>query len=266
MRALLLFVLACILACTPAAAQKGVPVPVIVELFTSEGCSSCPAADKLLAKLHREQPIRGVEIIVLSEHVDYWNRLGWTDPFSSKQFSQRQNRYSTRWPLRLYTPQAVIDGQVERTGNQGDLILEVVRAAAKERKAKISLEVEENRVSIRIARLPRPAAAAVLVAMVEDDLTTEVLQGENRGRRLAHVAVVRRLETIGSIKRDETSIKRDETSWSGHADLAVEPDWNYENLRVVVFVQEKRSRKIVGAAQVSITSGENPATESSPAE
>src|SRR5690606_28794480 len=99
-----------------AAAGAADPAPVktkpvvVVELFTSEGCESCPPADKNLRILHEEQPIAGVEILALSEHVDYWNRLGWEDPFSSAQFTERQQIYSSSWPLRLYTPQMVIDG------------------------------------------------------------------------------------------------------------------------------------------------------------
>src|SRR5213594_3831029 len=97
------------------AAERG---PVLVELFTSEGCSSCPPADALLARLEKSQPVAEAEIIVLSEHVDYWNRLGWRDPFSSVEFTLRQQRYTEGFRRDgAYTPQMVVDGRVEFVGS-----------------------------------------------------------------------------------------------------------------------------------------------------
>lgn len=242
MRALL----ALILAASALAAEDKPAKPVVVELFTSEGCSSCPPADRLLQQLHRMQPVDGVEIIVLSEHVDYWNRIGWIDPFSSKAFSDRQHWYSMRWPARVYTPQAVVDGLVERIGSQAQRIKKVIRAAAQEEKGEVRIDAADGTATVTVSDLPRNVPAEVRFAVVEDDLSVDVKRGENKGRRLSHVGVVRTFETVGQIRRgeDETSIE---------VPFAVEQDWRRENLRLVAFVQERRTRAIVAAATVPLT-------------
>src|SRR5256885_1446897 len=101
---------------------------VLLELFTSEGCSSCPPADAVLARLHQKQPVPGVQLLVLSEHVDYWNDLGWRDPYSDALFSDRQSRYGGR----TYTPQAVVDGRVDVLGSDEEGIIRAARGAAQE--------------------------------------------------------------------------------------------------------------------------------------
>src|SRR5262249_53559615 len=118
----------------------GERVPVLVELFTSEGCSSCPPADVLLMQLDQLQPIAGAEVIALSEHVDYWNYLGWADPYSSSTFSRRQEEYSDAFGGdKVYTPQMVVDGQREFVGSRVSEAKETIAKAAKTAKAKVSL-------------------------------------------------------------------------------------------------------------------------------
>ncbi len=110
-------------------------LPILIELFTSEGCSSCPPADAALARMQEKQPAPGVQLIVLSEHVDYWNDLGWRDPFSDRLFSERQSRYGGR----TYTPQAMVDGRVDVLGSDEDGIVRAAVAAAGDPHGRVDL-------------------------------------------------------------------------------------------------------------------------------
>lgn len=224
---------------------------VLVELFTSEGCSSCPPADRLLADLVRTQPISGAEIIALSEHVDYWNRLGWTDPFSSADFSRRQSGYSGVFGSnRVYTPQMVVDGRYEFVGSDAREARRAIEKAAGHAKADITVafsraaEGSAPALEVRVARLPEDIVGPVNVwlAVTEDDLETNVARGENAGKRLKHTAVVRRLQKLAEIKPQTPP----PLSWSRKVPL--DPAWKSSNLRAVVFLQESDSRRIVGVA------------------
>lgn len=228
------------------------PTPVLVELFTSEGCSSCPPADALLATLVAPDRVPGAEVIVLSEHVDYWNRLGWADPFSSPQFSDRQKGYAQafRQP-RIYTPQMVVDGRAEFVGSDARRAREEIAKAAREPKAQVVLRRDGEAapaVRVRVAALPSGAvgeAAEVLLAIVEDGVRSDVRRGENAGRQLLHAAVVRRLDVIGVVRAAPEGFER-------RVDVALDGSWNASRLRAVVFVQERQSRRILGAAQVAL--------------
>ena len=188
---------------------SGEKTPIIIELFTSEGCSSCPPADVLLMQLEEKQPVAGAQIIALSEHVDYWNRLGWADPYSSALFSQRQSEYSQAFGLRdIYTPQMVVDGKAEFVGSNIKRAHELITEAVNAPKAKLDIvlafkaQAKEIPVTVSIQSLPEITAgdsAEVLLAIAESNLNSNVLRGENSGRKLAHTAVVRKLQNIGKI-------------------------------------------------------------------
>ena len=230
----------------PAAAPR---VPVLLELFTSEGCSSCPPADLVLARLAEGQPVPGVEVLALSEHVDYWNRLGWADPYSSAQFSQRQEAYATRVSGgRVYTPQAVVDGVVDLVGSnetglrralaaaaerpRGTLILsgrEGARAAATPPTGTAAAQSIAASIALLVEARGLPTDGDLLVALVEDGLTSRVTAGENEGRTLPHAAVVRSLRRLG---RSSGGAAREEVT------LAIDPAWRRAGLRAVAFVQE----------------------------
>jgi len=195
-------------------------VPVLVELFTSEGCSSCPPADVLLARLQRTQPVDGAEIVPLELHVDYWNHLGWRDPFSDAAFSDRQKAYAGRFGTgRIYTPQLVVDGAAEQVGGNEPRARRAIELAGRRPKGRLELAVErragdEVNVRVRMSGLPAfTGSVDVLLALVEDGLTSDVTRGENEGRRLPHAAVVRQLVPVGRLRApagtlDETRVLR----------------------------------------------------------
>ena len=241
-------------AVSPTVVADSGAVPVLVELFTSEGCSSCPPADELLMRLVQTQPVPGVQIIALSEHVDYWNRLGWKDPYSSAAFTERQNGYARAFRSDdIYTPQMVVDGGVAFVGGSDIKAREAIAAAARVPKAVIEIKPGEKRdgsatpLVIRVARSDdfKPGAEAeVLLALTEDGLRSDVSRGENAGRKLAHTAVVRRLVTLGSVKLARGGVFT--------AEPGLNKDWKKDRLRAVVFVQERAGRCVLGAAAVAI--------------
>jgi len=176
--------------------------PVLVELFTSEGCSSCPPADALLEQFDRTQPVRGTDIIVLSEHVDYWNRIGWVDPFSSPAFSARQEEYARRFGTEgPYTPQMVVDGSEQFVGSDRRAAEAAIRARAAKPRASVRISAGDGSAIVEVDPLPGGAArkAGVYVAWAAEEASSDVARGENKGRRLHHVAVAREIKQVGSV-------------------------------------------------------------------
>jgi hypothetical protein len=227
---------------------------VVAELFTSEGCSSCPPADDLLRRLAHEQIVPGVRVLALGEHVDYWDRLGWRDPFSSPAFSDRQSEYDARvfHTGNIYTPQLVIDGQLQQVGSDLTAVRRAIGEAARHPKATVTVLAQaDNATHVRIQVQVAPSqgvsiggTADVIVAITEDELTSNVQRGENRGRVLKHGAVVRSLTALGSLTKVG--------AFSQATSIPVAPSWVAPNIRVVAFVQERQSRRIVGAASAKL--------------
>jgi hypothetical protein len=229
---------------SPALGQEAAPRPVVVELFTSEGCSSCPPADALLMKLDQQGAQNGVLPILLGEHVDYWNYLGWTDRFSSAQFSQRQSQYAKTFHLRgPYTPQMVIDGEVQFVGNDaGEAQQQIAAAAGKQPEAaKVTLQWEGNNKLHVAIQSPDGERTKALLAITEDGLSTQVANGENGGRTLHHAAVVRQLRELGIVDKGKFETQVDVSGQSG---------WNREQLKVIVLAQDPETQKILGAAEI----------------
>src|SRR5204863_3617280 len=186
--------------------------PVVVELFTSEGCSSCPPADALLARLDGAQLNGNVQLIALEEHVDYWNDLGWTDPFSSRDWALRQYLYSGALGSGSpYTPEMVVDGTVEFVGSRTEKARQAILEAAGRTKIPVTLEQgSANKTgavsfSVKVGKREGAAkrdAAEVWLAITETGLHSAVKRGENAGEDLQHAAVVRSMTKIGEAKAE----------------------------------------------------------------
>ena len=229
--------------------------PVLLELFTSEGCSSCPPADQLLETFDRLQPIAGVNLIILSEHVDYWNRLGWTDPFSSSKFSERQQDYVSALHLEgAYTPQLMVDGQVGIVGSDERAARSAIQRAALQFKVEMSIEMldddihgpkrDPKTVRVRLLASGAPRGATVFMALARDHQQSQVQRGENAGRLLRHVAVVKTLEAVGKIDAQGT-FSRDE---SLRLDVTANVPW-----RIVSFIQDANSKQVLGVAMTTFS-------------
>ena len=236
---------------TPVSAKQ----PVIIELFTSEGCSSCPPADSLLKKLSEEQPFPDIEIIVLEEHVDYWNHQGWFDPYSSADFTQRQNDYAAIIPKSsVYTPQAVVDGRTQLVGGRADELAEQIRCAASYPKARLlfspSAGAHPHSLSfdLRLASdsAPLPQSSLDLyVAVTEKDLHANPSAGENSGAALEHSPIVRRLKKVRSVHPPLAA--------PVNFSVDLRDNWNRGNLTVVAFLVDPRSRQILAAGSAPVS-------------
>src|SRR5579871_2279859 len=224
-------------------------VPVIDELFTSEGCSSCPPADQLLSRMDRDQPIAGARVIALEEHVDYWNSLGWVDPFSSAQYRGRQNDYGRKFfDDNIYTPQMVVNGQVAFVGNDGNRAAQEIAKAEQAQTTILALkatpkpgEADVVELSVQVTNNGKIRNSNVFLAVTESDLSTNVSRGENSGRLLRHGPVVRSFGVIGKLDAKGSNAGAITNT------LRLPREWKRENLRAVVFVQERESYKITGA-------------------
>ncbi|MDQ6666313.1 MAG: DUF1223 domain-containing protein [Acidobacteriota bacterium] len=217
-------------------------IPVLLELFTSEGCSSCPPADKLLAQLDRDQPIAGADLIVLSEHVDYWNHLGWADPYSSPAFSRRQRDYAARLPGGgVYTPELVVDGSTgfvgSDRGNAGSAIRDAIRA--QKLPVTVTASRDGDNADVHFDVGPSKVNATVYMVLAQDRASSQVASGENSGRNLDHVAVVYSFKKVGVV--GESGLQND-----------VQVQLKKVPTRVVLFVQAAGTLHVLGAAEARI--------------
>lgn len=224
-------------------------VPVLVELFTSEGCSSCPPADAWLRQLDTAQPVHGAELIVLSEHVDYWNHDGWKDPFSSSLVTERQEKYAHVFQLDSpYTPQVVVNGDANLKLSDSQQIWQVFQQAVAASTIPVTMTssvvdptnpaIFHVRVEINSGSAERTADVYEVVAL--DHAESQVLHGENGGKHLMHVAVVQQLTKIGRLEKGK--------NFTREMEIKLMPGTDPKNIRFVVFVQEPGPGKVLGAA------------------
>jgi hypothetical protein len=224
------------------------PTPVLVELFTSEGCSSCPPADALLSRLGKTQPVSGAQIIALEEHVDYWDHLGWKDPFSSEEATSRQSEFGEAFGgKQIYTPQMVVDGHIGFVGSSDSEALRAIRQASQAPKTAIRLSWEQgDMLGIRVEPLSDASVhsdAQLFLVVAENMLHSDVKHGENAGRALEHNGVVRQIRLLGKMNSAPPGFS---STVAAHAAR----EWNRANLRAVVFVQDRRSRQVLAAAVI----------------
>jgi hypothetical protein len=230
-------------------ASTAPPVPVLIELFTSEGCSSCPPADAYVEMLDKSQPLSGVHLIVLSEHVDYWDHDGWKDPYSSHALTDRQTDYGRALGLpTVYTPQIIVDGAT------------ILKGDAQQIKGIYAKAEQEPMVTVRIdsasvAPQSPPALRAhisvdgegakhdgeVFVALTLDHAESQITAGENNGKHLAYVSVVEELKKIGKLRKGK--------DFSQDVEFPLKPEIDPHNLRLISFVQQSGPGRVLGAAE-----------------
>jgi len=226
------------------AKEPGTREPVLVELFTSEGCGNCPPADRYLAMLENQQPVDSADVITLGYHVDYFDDRGWKDPYASAEFTRRQNLYSMRMGLdSIYTPQMVVDGREQFIGSDAAAAERTIRKAAGPAKPKVDAVVDGSSVSVTISGFGAHLVATAVLAVAEDGLVSDVTAGNNRGKKLPHVSVVRRLRAFGKVPEKAAE-------FTGTVELPTDTAWKKDNLKYIVFVQEDQSGRIIAAGRV----------------
>ncbi len=238
-----------------AGSGDGQRAPVLVELFTSEGCSDCPPADALLERLDRSQPVSNAELIVLSEHVDYWDGIGWRDPYSSREYTERQGAYAGRFGLgSVYTPQMVVDGRFQLVGSDERGAITAIENATKAEKIPVSVSLvrwESDGVAtlhVSTGQMPHSISAKsleVLIAAADESDQSYVEHGENEGRTLRHVAVVRSLTRVGSIDGSR--------EFSQEVKLKLHRGGKAGNLRIVAIVQEAPAGRVLGVGSARLS-------------
>jgi len=214
----------------------------VVELFTSEGCSSCPPADELVAKIEKEST--GKPIYILAFHVDYWNRLGWKDVFSSADYSHRQNQYANWLHLQsVYTPQAVVNGRTEFVGSEEGTLRNTIKSDLEKAPAAnltlSDIKVDGGKASVQYHAEGNTGNDVLLLAVVEKNARSNVQRGENAGRTLSHVQIVRALTS--------TAAKSD----NGDASITLPKGFDAKGYELIAFLQDPANGTITAATKAA---------------
>lgn len=223
---------------------------VLVELFTSEYCPTCPPAEALLRQLENEQPNADAEIITLALHVNYWDAPGYKDKFASPIFTRRQEIYSQKFKINeTYTPQMIVDGEKYFVGSNLQKASRAIKDSIKSEKADVEITVEtdekykQKKLRAKITNLPKHENSTVFLVFAEDKPKDEASKSV---RNVSRVSIVRALQGLGMITAEQNEFQAETF-------LQFQPDWKKENLKLIVFVQENRSRKIIGSGRINLT-------------
>ena len=216
----------------------------VVELFTSEGCSSCPPADALVAKIEKESKDKSVYILAF--HVDYWDRLGWKDQFSNADFSKRQRDYARYLHIQgVYTPQIVVNGEKEFVGSQEGTLRDAIRTRLQDAAtARVELNVstiDQKKAGLKYTVEGIDKNTVLQVAILEKAATSKVASGENGGKTLSHVQIVRKLQAVTL------------NANNGTANIALPKDFDTKNWEIIGFLQNKISGVVTGAGRAAFS-------------
>ncbi|WCT14208.1 DUF1223 domain-containing protein [Mucilaginibacter jinjuensis] len=215
---------------------------VVCELFTSEGCSSCPSAEALLKKL--DQEYAGTNVYLLEFHVDYWDKLGWKDKYSSPAFSKRQYAYNTALKVQAYTPQMVINGKQEMIGSEADKIHTAINQATKNSKRKTNIEytvsAKNGEAELTYKAISFDKKDVINVALVQKEEVSEIKAGENKGRTLQHIDIVRQFVTAPI------------SNSSGKINMEIPADLRNKALKLIVYTQNAKNLNITSATALNI--------------
>lgn len=230
---------------TPAMTESDTPSAqlAVVELFTSQGCSSCPLADRLLQLIHEKTRPPGENVLCLSFHVDYWNSLGWRDPYSSEQYSQRQHWYARQFQSgRIYTPQMVVNGTTEFVGSNGQAAAQAITAALTEGsqtgvELRATITADQHEVIVTYEVSGKHDDCVLNIALVTPGVGNDVPRGENAGRQLTHTNVVRAFRVV------------ELTSPSGEVRLPIPAESEPEDHRIIAYVQRRSDSRITGGRE-----------------
>ena len=212
----------------------------VVELFTSEGCSSCPPADELVARVQKEN--KDKQVYILAFHVDYWNRLGWKDVFSSADYSKRQNEYANWLNLRsVYTPQIIVNGKKEFVGSEEGTLRNAITAGLRlspSAALKLDALTDKDQASIQYQANGAGKNTSLVLALVQKRAQTEVKRGENGGRTLSHVQIVRSVKNLPLM-----------VNGTGKTTITLPAGFNAQGWEVIGFVQNNSTGEILAASK-----------------
>ena len=216
----------------------------VVELFTSEGCNSCPPADKVLSQIHAEAERTNTPVYAIGWHVDYWDRLGWPDRFGSREYSLRQRNYARRLNSNVYTPQMIVNGQnivyPAQSLDKATEAAEVALRLGSSANIDLTSSLQGNEVTVTYTIDPLPFNSQLALVVVEGDISSKVTRGENTGRTLMHTSTVRAVEWVSSLSPSNT------------VTIQIPDDVSASNASVIAFIQQRSDLRIVAAAHAKL--------------